>query len=1132
MMKRWRSVISRLTVLLLLVSSAAPVWSASAQAAPAVQPQDGGEVRTNLNSPGRVIRDVKPVPHDPFNLPTDGGGKFRNVNTSQNVFITEEDFADILFSAMYADKVVITENGTVLAALEIKGNGQVKWIGGSGTVFLDSYDPLESKADFRISGAAVAKKMSTFRISVYSAIYEELSLSLVKAPSAVLFFDPWSAQAGQTVQLNGKIDVDAPVNVSLSVSDGSLSQTDMATGLTGHFMPMFTTPARPGKVILTVKVPGISRDLAETYEIDITGPPPPRAVKIEQDVAGGFGGLINLKAENAWPDTISFQIKDRPLHGKLDPIHPPFCLFDACSASVFYTPEAGYAGKDGFSYTASNGVETSAPAYVDITVLPAGTEKAVISADRLNPEAGGESEITVKVLNTDGTVDTSFGGDRPITVKGYSMPPSGTAGTMNGTPLKSPLGTSVTVPFSRGEARVTLVLHHAAAQGIRFEIGRLRIPRSNTLEYSPMPAKLDRLTVVRQPRGPLEPGGGELAAQPELSLTDKFGNPVLVPHRVTAEAKQDAGAWTPDGDLTVTAIGGRAVYANLGARSTDMTTDISGTLTFTADNGVKADSSPFVVKRANPAPVAEDLRFNVQADAPLTGKLAAYDPGGDALSYSVVSGGSLGTVSLLDASTGEFRYTPNTGVTGTDTFTYTASDGVNTSREAVVTLVISPREPLMTGIELQGMPVSLETGRTHQSVVNAVYEDGGRRPLKERLVFSSSDETAAVVDAAGLITAKSAGTTVIRAVYGDLFAAETTLKITKAPEPGNPSPDSSGGGGSGQEPVPNPNVKSIYVSAGKSGLLEFNGEMTAAVSEGSHGEGFWLEAEKRTAGPAGIPEGYLQLSPVFEMRKSTGVPLSKPYALTIKLSGEGAGDNRNPAIYYYNGTDQKWTPLQSRIKDGAAAAETELFGRFAVLAPPAALLPPVVVEPAKEHPADIEGHWAQEIILQAIEKGLAEGYEDRTFRPDRTITRGEFIVLLIRALGLARHESGPPSFADETAIPGWAKDAAAIAAARGIAAGYEDGAFRPGTLITRAEMAAMIGRAVKLPAAEGSSPAFSDTGEIPSWAADLVKQAAENGLIEGREGNRFAPQEQATRAEAVVMLLRLKKAADAPAAGK
>lgn len=93
----------------------------------------------------------------------------------------------------------------------------------------------------------------------------------------------------------------------------------------------------------------------------------------------------------------------------------------------------------------------------------------------------------------------------------------------------------------------------------------------------------------------------------------------------------------------------------------------------------------------------------------------------------------------------------------------------------------------------------------------------------------------------------------------------------------------------------------------------------------------------------------------------------------------------------------------------------------------------------------------------------------------------------------------------------------------GIIGGYEDGTFHPDAEITRAEMAVMIAKAMKLPITADSLTGFADDTDIPSWAKDAVAAVKKAGVIEGSGENRFNPREQATRAEAITVLLKMLK---------
>jgi hypothetical protein len=174
---------------------------------------------------------------------------------------------------------------------------------------------------------------------------------------------------------------------------------------------------------------------------------------------------------------------------------------------------------------------------------------------------------------------------------------------------------------------------------------------------------------------------------------------------------------------------------------------------------------------------------------------------------------------------------------------------------------------------------------------------------------------------------------------------------------------------------------------------------------------------------------------------------------------------------------------------------------------------------SETYPTDVNpGHWAALAVRKAINLGIVNGYSDGTFRPSSAVTRAEFTTMLIRSLKLTG-DAGTPAFKDLSAIPVWARDSVAQAVNMGIINGYSDDSFRPSNQITRAEMAVMIVKALKLPVSEPNNLYFSDVEHIPMWAKPYVSAAYAVGLLKGRENNLFAPQAEATRAEAVFLIL-------------
>ena len=64
-------------------------------------------------------------------------------------------------------------------------------------------------------------------------------------------------------------------------------------------------------------------------------------------------------------------------------------------------------------------------------------------------------------------------------------------------------------------------------------------------------------------------------------------------------------------------------------------------------------------------------------------------------------------------------------------------------------------------------------------------------------------------------------------------------------------------------------------------------------------------------------------------------------------------------------------------------------------------------------PSDIGGHWAQGTIIQWTTNGYISGYPDGTFKPDNSITRAEFVVMVNKAMGY--NKRGNAYFSDVSA---------------------------------------------------------------------------------------------------------------------
>jgi len=106
--------------------------------------------------------------------------------------------------------------------------------------------------------------------------------------------------------------------------------------------------------------------------------------------------------------------------------------------------------------------------------------------------------------------------------------------------------------------------------------------------------------------------------------------------------------------------------------------------------------------------------------------------------------------------------------------------------------------------------------------------------------------------------------------------------------------------------------------------------------------------------------------------------------------------------------------------------------------------------------SDISGHWGERQIKAVSSLGIMQGYSDGTFRPDTTITRAEFATIAAYLFDDVETKSVP--FSDTSGH--WAETYIAKAYSQGLIAGYADGTFKPDRNVTRAQLVAILNRAM------------------------------------------------------------------------
>ena len=147
--------------------------------------------------------------------------------------------------------------------------------------------------------------------------------------------------------------------------------------------------------------------------------------------------------------------------------------------------------------------------------------------------------------------------------------------------------------------------------------------------------------------------------------------------------------------------------------------------------------------------------------------------------------------------------------------------------------------------------------------------------------------------------------------------------------------------------------------------------------------------------------------------------------------------------------------------------------------------------------SDIQGNWAQSFITALAARGIIQGFPDGTFRPDAPVTRAEFAAMIGKAF-----QKNPVreaiSFVD---VPPnyWATGAIQSAYQTGFLAGYPNNVFMPSQEISRVQVLVSLtnglGLSAKAESAGVLDASFQDAAQIPDYARTPVAAATENRLV-------------------------------------
>ena len=161
-----------------------------------------------------------------------------------------------------------------------------------------------------------------------------------------------------------------------------------------------------------------------------------------------------------------------------------------------------------------------------------------------------------------------------------------------------------------------------------------------------------------------------------------------------------------------------------------------------------------------------------------------------------------------------------------------------------------------------------------------------------------------------------------------------------------------------------------------------------------------------------------------------------------------------------------------------------------------------------------------EAVEELASSSIILGFEDKTFRPNQSISREQASKILALALGLEGESTVSPVFNDVKSSDYYYPYISALAKA-GILEGDGDGSFNPRDTLTRAQIAKMLSKAFALGEQSLEFSPFTDV-KSNDWFAKYIPSLIANGITNGITASSFDPDGEVSRAQMAAFVFRCK----------
>lgn len=523
----------------------------------------------------------------------------------------------------------------------------------------------------------------------------------------------------------------------------------------------------------------------------------------------------------------------------------------------------------------------------------------------------------------------------------------------------------------------------------------------------------------------------------------------------------------------------------------------------------------------------------------------------------------------------------DTGARATQIIWHSRDDNAYQYPDRFGVCILKERLPV-TGITITSSSITLKVGQT--AAVSA-----GIAPAEadiKGILWSSSPSSIATVDANGLVTGVRAGTTTISAVTvdggytancsvtveenytGSLPSSPSTAVTPSAPTSSQLEikPVLSGSDKTAKASINSGDLKKAIDAVAAAGNGDGTVTINAAKVEGADRYAIELPKEALTSDTAGrnirintaagtiiapgnmfnaeeVKQDNLQLvigvadkstlkeelkasigdRPVIELKTvidGKTVEWENPEApvtvfIDYKPTAEELKNPEHITVWYVDGKGDAVAVPSARYDaaTGKVSFTVTHFSNYAV----------VYVQKTFN---DLEKYsWAKTAIEVMTSKGIMDATSENTFSPSQSITREEFVTVLVKTLGL--NAKVDENFDDvEKGSSGY--QAIGVAKKLGITSGVGGNRFNPKGQITRQDMLVIVAQALKAagkslePGSASDVADYKDAGKVSSYALKAVSSAVKAGLITGTD-KMLNPKEYSSRAEIAVIVYKLYK---------